>query len=39
MNKEDILKEINALIDRLEDACGADINQMIERLKKLVGML
>lgn len=39
MNKEEIIKEITGLIDRLEDACGMEQESIIERLRILVGML
>lgn len=37
--KEDIIKEITELIDRLEDACGIEQESIIEKLRSLVQLL
>lgn len=37
--KEDIIKEINRLIDLLEDVCGMEQVSIIEKLRELVGLM
>lgn len=39
MNKEEIINEITGLINRLEDSCGMDYNDIIQRIRELIGML
>jgi hypothetical protein len=37
MNKEEIINEINRMIDLLEDVCGMDYNDIIQRIRELIG--
>lgn len=39
MTKEEIIQEINRMIDRLEDACGIDQNDTINKLRELLEIL
>lgn len=38
-SKEEVMMEINRLIEILEDVCGVDQTETIERLRELVALL
>lgn len=39
MNKEEIINEITGLINLLDEVCGMDYNDIIQRIRELIGML